>query len=140
MRNGITMYGRKPMSLWDEFDSFFKPFMDDDRKKPMKTDIKETVDTYLFEIEAPGFEKEDINISVENGYMTISAEKKEKEEDAMDGSCYLRKERCVSYQRSYYIGDIDEQTIKAKYDKGILTIAIPKMNEKKEEKKKISIE
>ena len=81
-------------------------------------------------------EKEDINISVENGYMTISAEKKEKAEDKGEGHRYVRKERSVSCQRSYYIGDTEEDTIKAKYDKGVLSVTVPKKEEKKPEGKR----
>ena len=107
----------------------------------MKTDIKETATAYELDVEMPGFDKEDINIDVENGYMTIRAEKKEKEESGKEEHRYVRKERSVSCQRSYYIGDTEESDIKAKYDKGVLTVTLPKKEEKKPEgKKNIAIE
>lgn len=139
MKNYVINYSHRnnPLDFIDEaFDSFFRPAFYDEKFDAMKTDIKETATAYEMEIEMPGFDKEDITVSVENGYMTIGAEKKEKEEEKGEEHRYVRKERSVSCQRSYYIGDTEESTIKAKYDKGVLYVTVPKKEEKKPEGKR----
>lgn len=144
MKNYLTGYNRSNNSLdffENAFDDFFRPLFYDEKFDSMKTDIKETPNAYELDVEMPGFDKEDISVSVENGYMTIRAEKKEKEESGKEEKRYVRKERSVSCQRSYYIGDTEEDTIKAKYVNGLLTVTVPKKEEKKPEgKKSISIE
>ncbi len=144
MKNYLTGYNRSNNSLdffENAFDDFFRPLFYDEKFDSMKTDIKETPNAYELDVEMPGFDKEDISVSVENGYMTVRAEKKEKEESGKEEKRYVRKERSVSCQRSYYIGDTEEDTIKAKYENGLLTVTVPKKEEKKPEgKKSISIE
>lgn len=144
MKNFLTRYNNNnsPADFFgDALDEFFRPLFYDEKLDSMKTDIKETPVSYEMDVEMPGFDKSDIDISVENGYMTIRAEKKEKEESGKDERRYVRKERSVSCQRSYYIGDTEEGDIKAKYDKGVLTVTLPKKEEKKpESKKSIAIE
>ena len=145
MKNYLTRYNNSnnnPLDFFgDAFDDFFRPLFYDEKFDSMKTDIKETANAYELDVEMPGFDKEDISIDVDNGYMTIRAEKKEKEESGKEEHRYVRKERSVSCQRSYYIGDTEESDIKAKYDKGILTVTLPKKEEKKlEGKKTIAIE
>lgn len=109
--------------LLDEtFDSFFRPFYVDSESTFMKTDIKETDNAYMLDVEMPGYDKNDISLNFENGYLTISAKKTQKEENAH----YLRKERAVSCSRSYYMGDVDKEQIKAKYENGVLVVTIPK--------------
>ncbi len=109
--------------LFDEaFDSFFRPFYVDSESSFMKTDIKETEKDYILDVEMPGFEKKDISLKFESGYITISAKKENNEEN----SRYLRRERAVSCSRSYYMGDVDEKQIKAKYENGVLMVTVPK--------------
>lgn len=83
MKNYITRYNNNhPLDFFgDAFDDFFRPLFYDEKLDSMKTDIKETATAYELDVEMPGFDKEDINIDVENGYMTIRAEKKEKERE-----------------------------------------------------------
>lgn len=144
MKNYLTGYTRNnnAFDLIDNaFDDFFRPLFYDAKLDSMKTDIRETKDSYILDVEMPGFDKEDISLEVEDGYLTIRADKKEKEEDDKAEHRYVRKERSVSCQRSYYIGDTEEDTIKAKYDKGVLTVTLPKKEEKKPEaKRNITIE
>lgn len=88
----------------------------------MKTDISETDTEYSFEIELPGYDKEDIKIVLENEILKISAEKEETKENVSHKERYVGK-----IYREYYVGkNIDESNIKAKMDKGILEISIPK--------------
>lgn len=111
----------------------FKDIMSKHQLGSMKTNIKEEENKYLLEVELPGYEKKDINISLEDGYLTISATKTVESEDKIN---YVMKERFEGIStRTYYVGDIDKEAIEATYNDGILSVDLPK--EKKEETKKI---
>lgn len=122
----------------DSFDSFFRPLFFDEKLDIMKTDISEDENSYALEIELPGYAKSDITVDYEKGYLTVRAEKSEKEGDVKPN--YIRKERSVSCQRSFYVGEIDEDSIAAKYDNGVLTVTVPKQDKKKPVKKGINID
>ena len=143
MKNYLTRCNNShPLDFFgDAFDDFFRPLFYDEKLDAMKTDIKETKDAYIMDVEMPGFEKEDIALELENGYLTIRAEKNEKNAKEEEEHRYVRNERSVSCQRSYYVGEAEEGDIKAKYVNGILSVTIPKKEEKKpESKKNIAIE
>jgi HSP20 family protein len=89
----------------------------------MKTDIKEDEKAYFMEIEIPGYDKKDVSLSLEKGYLTVSAEKKECSEKKEN---YIRKERSCRVSRTYYVGEVNKESIKAKYENGVLFIDIPK--------------
>lgn len=126
------------LSLFDDaFDGFFRPFFYGERFDCIKTDIRETDQAFVIEAEMPGFAKEDISLSIENGYLNIGAKKSEKDEGKQR---YICKERSLSCSRSYYVGEVDESGAKAKYENGVLTVAVPKIQEKLPEKKSIAIE
>lgn len=137
----MLMPRRNDFDLWDDFfnDSFFKAKPE---AKLMKTDIKENDDSYLLDIDLPGYEKGDIKISVENGYLTITAKKEESNEDKNDN--YIRKERFTGEcSRSFYVGDeIEAEDVKASFKNGILALNIPKKEEEKKlpEKKYVEID
>lgn len=128
--------------LFEAFDDFFKPMFYDDRFDSMRTDIKEVEGGYQLDIEMPGFDKSDIKISLENGYLTVSAQKSEKKEEGKDKTeKFIRKERSVSCQRSFYVGDdIDKENVKAKYENGMLTLTVPNSETKKLPSHNIEIE
>ena len=114
------------MDLWnDPFEDFFKPFyFGGVAKANMRTDIKETENGYEMLVDLPGFDKKDINVTLKNGYLTVNAQKQDKEEDKHN---YVRRERNYSCSRSYYVGEsIREEDVKAKYDNGTLTLTVPK--------------
>lgn len=120
-------------------DSFFDLFKDNDFDNKfshlMRTDIKETENEYVFQIEVPGFAKENIKMNLENGYLNVEASSiKNTNEEGK----YLRKERHFgTISRSFYIGeDVSEEDVKASLDNGILSISINKNVEKKEKEKK----
>lgn len=121
----------------DPFDSFFRPFFKEERVYPMNTDITETDKAYTLEIDLPGFDKKDIKLDYENGYITVSASRTEKEEEKKS---YIRRERSVSSSRSYYIGEVDENNVTAKFEGGVLTITVPKKEEEKPVKRGINID
>ena len=109
----------------------------------MKTDVRETDSGYEVDIDLPGFKKDEINIQLDNGYLSISAAKGlDKDEQDKEGK-YIRKERYAgSMSRSFYVGNaITQDDIKAKYESGILRLSVPKKAaEEFESAKRIAIE
>ena len=109
----------------------------------MKTDVRETDSGYEVDIDLPGFKKDEINIQLDNGYLSISAAKGlDKDEQDKEGK-YIRKERYAgSMSRSFYVGNaITQDDIKAKYESGILRLSVPKkVAEEIESAKRIAIE
>ncbi|MFA7127426.1 MAG: Hsp20/alpha crystallin family protein, partial [Bacilli bacterium] len=80
----------------------------------MRTDIKEDEEKYIFDVDLPGIKKEDIKISVEDGYLNIETERTSEKEVKNENGTYLRRERrCGNLSRSYYVGDVQEDTIEA---------------------------
>ena len=112
-------------------DSFFKG------DENIKSDIYEKDGRLVVEMEAPGYTKDDINISIDKGTLSITFEKEEEDEE---NKKYLHRER-MSYSkvsRSFYLGDIDEEDIDASFKNGVLVVSAPKKKEI-ETKKTISI-
>ena len=110
--------------------------------REMKTDVREHDDHYEVEIDLPGFKKDQIQLSLENGYLTVTAAKKVEKDEGEKGKT-LRKERYDgTLQRSFYVGDtLTEKDITAKLEHGVLSLSIPKRAEEKlPEKKLIAIE
>ena len=132
---------------WFDFDRDFwgrkNPLYGKNAKNIMKTDIREHDTGYELDVDLPGFKKDEINIELENGYLTISAAKGlDKDEQDKKGK-YIRKERYAgAMQRSFYVGDaVTQEDIKAKFEDGILKLSIPKKDAKAvETKKTIAIE
>ena len=119
------------------------PLYGKNAKNMMKTDIREHDAGYELDIDLPGFKKDEINVDLENGYLTISAAKGlDKDEKDQEGK-YIRRERYAgAMQRSFYVGDVvTHEDIKAKFEDGILRLSIPKKDaEAIETKKTIAIE
>ena len=138
-------------SLFDDWMGFpFRGFTDDvDRKlygkhaaRLMRTDLKEHDDGYELAIDLPGFKKEEIDLQLNNGYLTISAAKG-LEEDGKDkkGRLVHQERYCGSMSRSYYVGQsIREEDVKAKFENGVLTLRFPKETDQLPERKTIMIE
>lgn len=109
-------------------DDMFDNFLEDDTSK-MKCDIYEKDGAYNLELDMPGFSKEEINIEYNKGNLIISAEKKEESEDKSTKK-YIRRERFYGkLYRSFYLGDISEENIKAEFKEGILKVTAPKKDE-----------
>lgn len=103
------------------------------KDQTMKCDIYEKDGNYNLEMDIPGFDKQDVKISFNNGYLTVEAFKEQKSED--NDKNYIRRERHTKkYSRSFYLGDIDESKIEAKFENGTLLVIAPK--EEKEIKTK----
>jgi len=109
----------------------------------MKTDVKEHDDKYEVVIDLPGFKKENINLELQNGYLSISASKGVEKEDKDQKGKLIRQERYTgAMQRSFFVGKgLTEEDIKAKFEDGVLRLDIPKKEAPKiPEKKTIMIE
>jgi len=104
--------------------------------------VVENENDYTIEVAAPGLNKEDFNVSLNEGVLTVSSEKEHKdEEDKGDYKC--REFYYTSFRRSFNLpSNVDEENIKAKHENGVLYIELPKTEEQKEEDqgKKIEIE
>ncbi len=144
-----SIFGENLFDDWMDFpfrDDFFRgknPLYGKHGKNMMKTDVKETDNTYELDVDLPGFKKEEINARLENGYLTISAAKGlDKDEEDKEGR-YIRQERYAgAMSRSFYVGEaVTQEEIKARYEDGILRLTIPKKDAKEIAKKNyISIE
>ena len=143
----------RPSILTNNFmDNVFDDFFNDSyvpgnrmrRVSTMNTDVKESDKEYCIDMELPGFKKEDIKADLNDGYLTIQATHTENKEDKDEKTKYIRRERFSGcYERSFYVGDaVTQEDIKAKFNDGVLTVTVPKKEEKPqvEEKKYISIE
>lgn len=134
----------------DPFDAFFDaataPVQAMQKMSPslMRTDIKETDAGFELTIDLPGFKKDDVQAELKDGYLTIAAQTQSESEDKDEKGTYVRKERFSGKcSRTFYVGDdIEEDDIRAKFEDGVLKIAVLKKQEqpKLEEKKTIAIE
>ena len=97
-------------------------------KNLMKTDVRETDGTYELDVDLPGFQKDDIQVELDDGYLTISAQKGLDKDEKDDQGRYIRQERYAgAMSRSFYVGDaVSPEDMKAKYEGGVLRISVPK--------------
>ncbi len=138
-------------NLFDDFfDDFYRPAV---KRTPqheakamqavMRTDVKETENSFELAIELPGFKKEDVKAELKDGTMTISAVSKHENEEKDANGRFIRRERYTgSCSRSFYVGEaVTEEDISAKFEDGILKVTVPKKEVKPavEEKKYIPI-
>lgn len=124
------------------FDEFWNDPFDMDRMLPrgrdplygkhsknlMKTDVRETEGSYELDVDLPGFKKDEVNVELNNGYLTIEAAKSLDKDDADKQGRYIRQERYAgSMNRSFYVGEgLEPKDIRAKFENGILQLSIPK--------------
>lgn len=132
---------------FDLFDTMFGDdpfFMGGEPNKIMKTDIKEKKDKYVIAIDLPGYEKEDIKVSIQDGYLNVHAKTSKNNDEKEDDGNFVRRERFFGEcSRSFYVGDdVKEEEIKASFKNGTLSLEIPKKEEDKKipDKKYIEIE
>ena len=148
-----SIFGENLFDDWFDELPFYDRDMKDTEKKLygkkadriMKTDIKETDNGYELEIDLPGFTKDEIKASLDDGYLTISAAKGlDKDEQEKESGRYIRRERYAgACQRSFYVGEgVKQEDIKGEFKHGILKLFVPKVEAKKavEGNKYIAIE
>ena len=127
----------------DEFFGRKNPLYGKRAKNLMKTDVKETENGYELDIDLPGFKKEEVQASLENGYLTISASKGLDKDEKDKKGRYIRRERYSgAMSRSFYVGEgVEQKDIHAKFENGILKLTVPKTNvQTVEESKHIATE
>ena len=113
-------------------DDVFEDF--NSNNNSMKCDVYEKDDAYNIEVDVPGFKKEDINIDVDNGYLTVKASKHFDETDK--GKNYIcRERRYGKFERSFYLGDLKVDDVEASFENGTLKIKVPKVEESKDKKR-----
>lgn len=111
-------------------DDIFDDFISSRKDQYMKCDIYEKDGNYHIEMDVPGFKKEDISIEASDGYLTIKAEKNSENNEEDEDKNYIRRERSYgAYERSFYLGDLDQDKVEAEFKEGILKISVPKKEE-----------
>lgn len=148
MKDLIPFNRRNHLSKKDGFEDFYN-VLDDFFTNPLtrsrslmndtfKLDIKDEEDKYVIEADLPGVKKEEIDLDLRDGRLTISIEREEEKEEKEKDYLY-RERRYSSMSRSLYLGDIKQEDISAKLEDGVLFIEVPK-DEEKEKTQKIPIE
>ncbi len=121
------------------FDDFFNDEFLTKWQSPVRADVRETEKEWIIDAEMPGVDKKDINVEVNEGYLTISVEQKKEMNEENEN--YVRRERsCGSYSRTFYLDNVDEDNIKGAYKDGILTLNLPKAEPEKKRKVEIDIQ
>ena len=135
-------------NLFDDWFAFpaFPEFREADKKlygkhaaHEMKTDVREHEDGFEVDIDLPGFKKEELDISLENGYLSVNAAKSHEEKQTDKKGKLIRQERYSgSLRRSFYVGEnLTENDISAKYENGVLSLSIPKKDQPKLPERKV---
>ena len=139
----IPFISNNRVSNYDPFkdmENFEKHFFGTDRISSFKTDIKDNGNEYLLEADLPGFKKEDIDVNLENNYLTIKAERKVENEEKDKKGRYIRCERSYgSFVRSFDVPDVDTDKITASYEDGVLKLNMPKKENALPTAKKLEI-
>ena len=113
------------------FDELQRSFFNERPTLGFRTDVIDTGDAYKLDAELPGFKKEDIHVDLKEGYLTLRAEKNLEKEEKKEKKV-IRSERYTgSLSRSFYVGDIRPETIKCRYEDGVLTLEFPKADQPK---------
>lgn len=135
----VKRYAFEPLSLWNDLDNWNKVFKSYDSTKNTPIDIIENDKSYIVKVDVPGFEKEEISISVDDNILTIQGEKKQENDDSKEN--YIRKERYYSsFSKSISLYDnIDTNKINAELKNGILDLTLPKKTTQEKTLKKIEI-
>ena len=138
-----SIFGERLLDDWMDFPDIDRKLYGKHAANVMKTDVREHDDGYEVDIDLPGFKKDEISLSLENGYLSVNAAKGlDKDEKDKKGKLIRQERYAGSMTRSFYVGEaITEQEIKAKFENGVLQLSIPKKDAPKvPEKKLIAIE
>lgn len=120
-------------TMLEEFDDITSSYY------PMKVDIKEGDKEYILEAELPGANKDNICLEIKDDILTISVERKEELNEEREN--YIRRERRYgSFKRSFYVDDVEQDKIKAKFENGILRVRLPKKEGTSSKENRIPIE
>ena len=125
---GMIPFERHENNLFDAFDNFERNFFGNTSSAvTFRTDIRDEGDKFVLEAELPGFRKEDIQLHLKDGILTVSAQRTASSEEKDQRGNYIRRERRFgSFARSFDVAGIDEESISAAYQDGILELTLPK--------------
>ena len=105
-----------------------------------RVDIKDKSDSFEITAELPGVEKDDLHVVVQDGLLTIEASLQQEDKEEKDGKIIRQERRYGKFTRSFQLGDnVQDSNIKANFDKGVLTLNIPKAEPKQPERRRIDI-
>lgn len=125
MNNGLVKEGSLFNRLWDAFDT---PFADVNNLG-FKVDVKDKGEAYELTADLPGLKKEDISLSYDNNYLTLSAHREENNDQKDDSGNYIRRERSSGQMsRSFYLTGVDNENAKAEFKDGVLKVDLPKLH------------
>ena len=137
------IFGENLLDDWMDFGDVERKLYGRHAANVMKTDVHEHDEGFELDIDLPGFKKDEIKLSLENGYLSVNAAKSlDKDKKNIKGKIIRQERYAGSMQRSFYVGDtLTETDIKAKFEDGVLKLSIPKKEpEKLPETKTIAIE
>lgn len=135
----LSLY-RKNRNFFDDFFNDFRMVTPNTANSLMKTDITETENSYKLAVELPGYDKDDVKVSIEDGYLLIEAETRIENDEKDNDDKFLKRERYYgSMKRSYYVGNVEIDDVKGSFDKGILNLEVPKEVKKVPEKKYLEL-
>ena len=135
-----SIFGESLLDDWMDFGNVERKLYGRHAANVMKTDVHEHDEGYELDIDLPGFKKDEIKLSLENGYLSVNAAKSlDKDKKNIKGKIIRQERYAGSMQRSFYVGDIQEEEIKASMVNGELHIEIPKEEKKVVTKKTIQI-
>ena len=135
-------FGRMNQSWNDFFNDVERSFLPANQGQfpAFRTDIRDEGDHYLLEADLPGFQKEDIDLHLEDGTLTVTAQHQETKEDTQEGKYVCRERRVSNYARSFDVSGVQEQNISASYANGVLRLTLPKKDNTPPQSYKIAIQ
>ncbi|MEH6471655.1 MAG: Hsp20/alpha crystallin family protein [Halopseudomonas sp.] len=122
------------------FDDFYRPMVHKSADKPPAIDVHETDENYLIKADLPGIEKDDIEVKLENGILTIKAETLNEDKEEKDGKLIRQERHFGQFVRQLSVGsDVDPQAVKANFDNGVLSLSLPKVKQEPPKGMKIDV-
>mgnify|MGYP002464443657 CR=1 FL=1 len=142
MMFGMIPFDRRDDNLFDVFDNFEKKFFGNTNASlpAFRTDIREAGDKFVLEAELPGFQKEDIDLHLQDGVLTITAKRQEEQEEKKEGKYLCRERRMGSCARAFDVSGIREEDITAAFEDGVLKLTLPKQGEPVPQSRRIAIQ
>ena len=139
---GMIPFDHRDNNLFDMFDNFERSFFGSSAAgSSFRTDIRDEGDRFVLEAELPGFKKEDINVSVEEDVLTVTATRKEEKSDKDKKDGYLRRERSYgSITRSFDVSQVEADRITGSLEDGILTLQLPKRHKAERSVRKVELQ
>lgn len=139
----LAPYTHRNRNLWDAFGGWndWNGLFRDNESSIFRTDIREEDGAYILEADLPGFRKEDINVDLGDGTLTISARRSSESEQRDKKNNFVRCERSFgTFSRSFDTTGIDTDAIKAAYHDGVLQLTLPKQQAQIPATKRLEIE